>query len=241
MIRDLQRQVQLQQQLRQSGQRREEGRASGAVASGGSIKLRWRDGGRAPHKMYGEVSAVDGSVAYYQPGDLYSKTVLAYNFTNNKWSELPKCPNSSFSLAVVNTLLTAIGGMTSNREVTNSLLSLTDNKWTKQLPPMPTKHWLTAVLCSGRSLAVAGGVEGGKYLSTVEVMDTDPTVVHSQQPPTLTLPCISNTLWRPGLHTGRLGSEWQTIKVSIHLLTGCPPPVLPATVPSSTTEDFVIS
>ena len=58
-------------------------------------------------------------------------------------------------------------------EVTNSLLSLTDNKWTKQFPPMPTKRWLTAVVCSGRSLVVAGGSTGNKKLSTVEVMDTE--------------------------------------------------------------------
>ena len=69
MIQDLQKQVlELQQQLSQiAGLRREEGKgeASGTGASGGS-KLRWRDGGRAPRKMWGEVSAVDGSVVYFQ-------------------------------------------------------------------------------------------------------------------------------------------------------------------------------
>ena len=172
MNQDLQRQVlELQQQFRQrGGQRREEGEASGAAASGGSIKLRWRDGGRAPSKMWGEVSVVDGSVAYFRP--MGSKKVFA---CNNKWSELPKCPYDGFSLAIVKSLLTAIGGNTPNNEVTNSLLSLTDNKWTKRFPPMPTKRWLTAAVCSGRSLVVAGGSTGYKKpkLSTVEVMDTE--------------------------------------------------------------------
>ena len=174
MIQDLQRQVlELQQQLRQrGGQRQEEGEASGGTASGGTIKLRWRDGGRAPCKMYGEVSVVDGSVAYFK--QQWSKSVFGYNSTNNKWSELPKCPNSYASLAVVNSLLTAIGGKTSNDEVTNSLLSLTDSKWRIRFPPMPTKRWLTAAVCSGRSLVVAGGNgERDKDLSTVEVMDTE--------------------------------------------------------------------
>ena len=171
-IQDQQRQIhELQPQVRQRVQRQEEGEASGA-ASGGTIKLSWRDGGRASRKMWGGVSAVDESVAYFRPGG--SNCVLAYNSTNKKWSELPKCPNSDFSLAMVNSLLTAIGGMKPNYEVTNSLLSLTDNKWTKLFPPMPTKRWLTAVVCSGRSLVVAGGVgEGGKNLSLVEVMDTE--------------------------------------------------------------------
>ena len=72
----------------------------------------------------------------------------------------PNCPNSDSSLAMVNSFLTAIRGRTSNYEVTNSLFSLTDNKWTKQFSPMPTKHWLTAAVCSGRSLVVAGGLHG---------------------------------------------------------------------------------
>ena len=176
MTQDPQRQVlELQQQPRQSGgQRQEEGdpEASGAAASGGSIKLWWRVICWAPYEMYGEVSAVDGRVAYFRPGG--SNSVLACNSTNNRWSELPKCPNYGFSLAMVNSLLTAIGGETPNDEVTNSLLSLTDNKWTKQFPPMPSKRRLTAAVCSGRSLVVVGGLgEGDKNLSTVEVMDTE--------------------------------------------------------------------
>ena len=43
----------------------------------------------------------------------------------------------------------------------------------KAVPPMPTSHWLTAAVCSGSLLVVAGGTgEGGERLSTVEVMDT---------------------------------------------------------------------
>ena len=174
MIQGLLRQVQeLQQQLRlRVGQRREEVEASGAAASGGSINLRWRDGGREPSKKYGEVSAVDGSVAYFRA--VRSKSVFANNSSINNWSELSKCPNYGFSLAIVNSLLTAIGGETPNNKVTNSLLSLTDNKWTERFPPMPTKRRLTAVVCSGKSLIVAGGVgEEEKNLCAVEVMNTE--------------------------------------------------------------------
>ena len=165
----------LQQQPRQrGGQRREEEEASGAAASGGSIKLRWRDGGRAPCGMYGEVAAVEGSVAYFV---LETEGVYSYDSSNKKWSELPECPNHGFSLAVVNSLLTAIGGKMPNCELTNSLLSLADSEWTEQFPPMPTKRWLTAVVCSGKSLVVAGGSgrsgRRDKDLSTVEVMDTE--------------------------------------------------------------------
>ena len=158
-----------------ASQRRREGEASGAATSGGSIRLKWRDGGRAPCKMCGEVVVVDGSVAYFRSavGSLYC--VFAYNSTNNKWTELPRYPNYGFSLAIVSNLLTAIGGKTQKCEVTNSLLSLTDDKWTEKFPPMPTKRWLATAVCSGRSLVVAGGTsrEEKKSLSTVEVMNTE--------------------------------------------------------------------
>ena len=46
----------LQQQLRErGGWQQDEEEASGAAASGGSIKLRWRDGGRAPCKICGAI------------------------------------------------------------------------------------------------------------------------------------------------------------------------------------------
>ena len=168
MIRELQRYIQeLQQQLWQRDQRRKEWKTSYTAAT---IKLRWMDGGRAPCEMCGNRAAVDGCVAYFNSG---GHEVFAYNSTSKKWSELPKCPNRGFSLAVVNSLLTAIGGKTSNYEVTNSLLSFSGEKWTEWFPPMPTKRWLTTAVCSGRSLVVAGGKQGRNYLSVVEVMDTE--------------------------------------------------------------------
>jgi len=78
---------------------------------------------------------VNGRVAYFRPGGGWQYTVLAYDSAKNNWFELPWCPNCDFSLAVVNNLLTTIGGQTPNDELTNSLLSLTDMKWTEQFPP----------------------------------------------------------------------------------------------------------
>ena len=150
--------------------------ASGAAASGSGIKLRWKKGRvQAPCEMYGQVAAVDEGRAYFRSG--IGKKVYSYDSSSEEWLELPECPNHGFSLAVVNSLLTAIGGKTPSggdkTEVTNSLLSLIDNKWTEVFPPMPTKRWLTAVVCSGKSLVVAGGLIADKRLGTVEMMDTD--------------------------------------------------------------------
>ena len=174
-LQDQQIQVQqeLQRQLRQTKSQKSE--ASGATPSVGNIELRWSDGGRAPCKMWGGVATVDGCVAYFRCAPVEKEVpVYSFDFTSQKWSALPKCPNYGFSLAIVNALLTAIGGKMPNNKVTNSLLSLTDNKWTEHFLPMPTKRWVTTAVCSGRYLVVAAGWgEGGKRLGTVEVMNTD--------------------------------------------------------------------
>ena len=87
--------------------------------------------------MYGEVSVVDGSVAYFRP--VGSKSVFAYNSTNNKWFGSLGCPNSGCSLAMVNSLLTAIGGQTPNYELTNLLpASLIINGQNSFLPCQPS-------------------------------------------------------------------------------------------------------
>ena len=139
-----------------------------------SIHLRWRKSGSAPKKMYRGAAVVDGRVAYFRGPR--SSTVHAYDSPTQQWSTLPECPQDQFSLAVVNGLLTAIGG-----QATNTLLSLTgedrERKWSKEFPPMPTKRWLTAAVCSVKSLIVAGGTTGAGYnednLATVEVMNTE--------------------------------------------------------------------
>ena len=127
---------------------------------------------------------VDGRVAYFN--DNWSSTVHAYDSPTEQWSTLPECPQVFFSLAVVNGLLTAIGGKQSG-QATNTLLSLTGGgKWSKKFPPMPTKCWWTAAVCSVKSLIVAGGTTcAGDYrdnLATVEVIDEhgDLSVAYSQ-------------------------------------------------------------
>ena len=116
---------------------------------------------------------MDGSMAYFRPE--LSRTVQAYDTDKDVWSELPACPQDIFSVAIVNGLLTAVGGLQSGRP-TNTLLSLTGEgskrKWSKHFPSMPTKRYFTTVVCSGRSLVVAGGeIHHSTKLSTVEVMN----------------------------------------------------------------------
>ena len=148
----------------------------GQSARKGPLRLHWRKCGRAPCKMAITSPVVDGNMVYFHNYD--SSGVYSYDSEKQMWSSLPQSPHSYCSLAVVSGLLTAIGGLTRSwlgRNVTNQLFSLTgDGKWVECFSPMPTKRYGTAVVCSGKSLVVAGGSGGdNKSLHVVEVMDME--------------------------------------------------------------------
>ena len=157
----------------------------GQSARKGSLRLHWSKCGRAPRQMSKPSCVVDGNMAYFNECD--SKGVYSYDSEKQMWSSLPQSPHSHCSLTVVNGLLTAIGGQIGGwtfdaiggglvgRNVTNQLFSLTgEGKWVERFPPMPSKRYGTAAVCSGKSLVVAGGGGGdNKLLHTVEVMDTE--------------------------------------------------------------------
>ena len=138
----------------------------------GPLCLHWRKCGRAPGTMSRPSCVVDGNMAYFNSYN--SNVVYSYDSEQQMWSSLPQSPHTHCSLAVVSGLLTAIGGGPGGN-ATNQLLSLTgEGKWVEHFPPMPTKRFGTAAVCSGKSLVVAGGGGGdNKPLHTVEVMDTE--------------------------------------------------------------------
>ena len=141
--------------------------------SKGPLCLRWSECGKAPDKMRGPSSVVDGNMVYFNPENSYK--VYSYSSAERTWSSLPQCPHIHSTLAVVHGLLTAIGGGFLFTDVTNQLFSLTgERKWVERFPPMPTKRYGTAAVSSGKSLVVAGGGDTkNRLLDTVEVMNTE--------------------------------------------------------------------
>ena len=138
------------------------------------IKLKWREGKRAPCGMYRLCDAVvDGNTVYVRNGR--TAEIYSYNATTDSWSHLPDCVTVNGSITVIKSQLTTVGGSSSN-ELWSLKEGGTGREWTKKYPPMPTKRMLTTVLCTGTALIVAGGVgEGGVgiVLSTVEVMNVN--------------------------------------------------------------------
>ena len=98
------------------------------------MKLKWRKGKKALCAMVrGPDAVVQGSVVYLRNG---TQQVHGYDSTTGDWFQLPHCPHGYFSLAVVDNLLTAIGGM--QADYTSTSLSLevegSNEKWVEKLP-----------------------------------------------------------------------------------------------------------
>ena len=146
-----------------------------SVAQKDISKMTWREGKKAPQGMMRGAAVVDGNTAYFSP----AASVRIYSYQNilgnERWSRLPENPNKEFSLAVIDGLLTSVGGRDRGLfgAPTNTLFSLTgegERKWSEVFPPMPTPRYRTACITTEMALVVAGGKAGGD-LATVEVMD----------------------------------------------------------------------
>ena len=137
----------------------------------GPIKLTWRQGQPAPEGMgsYGGAAVVHGSTAYFSS----RHNVYSYTVPENKWTKLPQCKNELFAIAVINDVLTTIGG--NHNAATNTLLSLSGSSWEEILPPMPTNRVLPATANTPTNLVVAGGrlSRMGDEVATVEVLNIE--------------------------------------------------------------------
>ena len=131
----------------------------------------WRKGKNAPEKMTRGAAVVHGNTAYFRPGD--SKKVYSYQYIQEQWPQIPDNPNMAFGLAVIDGLLTSVGGY--NRDYTNTLLTLTGEgmrkQWSEIFPSMPTRRETSACITIEQSLVVAGGFRDSSYLDIVEVMN----------------------------------------------------------------------
>ncbi len=138
------------------------------------LNLTWRKCQEAPKRLRRGSAVIDTDryIAYFSS----YISVYAYEWQREEWSKLPDCPQPYHTLAVVNGLLTAVGGSAFGSR-TNTLLSLvgggSKRKWEKRFPPMPTKRICTAVVYSGKHLVVIGGYGDNGTVTTVEVMNTE--------------------------------------------------------------------
>ena len=118
---------------------------------------------------------VDGNTAYIKPGGT-SLVLNSCKITSQdlQWSTLPDTEYYCSSLAMIDGILTTVGGGRDS-EWTNSLLSLTGRRgrrqWSEIFPAMPTARSETVSVTTQQTLIVAGGVAEGENLTIVEVMN----------------------------------------------------------------------
>ena len=163
--------------LRSQVQKKDGGAKAGAVDMA-NIKLRWREGKKAPHEMSRYADAVVDNNTVYCQFDV--NKVYAYHIPSSNWSPVPDCPTKRFAITVIDDLLTTVGGFGDDGKNTNKLFSLTGEgsgrRWTERFLPMPTKRYSVSALCTGTVLIVAGGNGHGdkdEALNTVEVLNTE--------------------------------------------------------------------
>ena len=148
--------------------------ATATVAQKDVSKLKWKDGKKAPDTMSRGSAVVDGNTVYINAGGGSIK-IYSCQFTSQdlQWSTLPDTEYYNPSLAVIDGILTTVGGY-QYPESTNSLLSLTGRgrkQWSEIFPAMPTPRSQTVSVTTQQTLIVAGGVAESKNLNIVEVMD----------------------------------------------------------------------
>ena len=166
------------------------------------IKMKWRKGKKAPVAMarLRRAAVVYGTTAVFS----YSHNLYSYQSIQGEeeWSQLPNNPCLEFGLAVIDRLLTSVGGY--NKGYTNTLLSLIGEgegkQWFEIFPPMPTPRSDVACVSTEQTLIVAGG---NFSMETVEVMNINTKqwmVVTSfpQKSPFLSATSIGDTLYITG-------------------------------------------
>ena len=182
-----------------------------------NIKLSWRDGKKAPCEMFRPCDAVVLDNTVYCQHDYDNKKIYAYHTPSSSWSMLLDHPLSGgIAFAIIDGLLTTVGGKGRDSKETNKLFSLgSGSRWTEKFPPMPTKRAGVSALCNGTALIVAGGTNNlTNPLKTVEVLNIETQQWHTA--PDLPEPLSQSSLTLCGDVVYLLGGFKQTATNSVH-------------------------
>ena len=172
-----------------------------------NIKLRWREGKKAPCEMGKFCDAVVHNSIVYCKYNM-SNNLYTYHIPSSSWSWIwiNHPLKSGFAITVIDGLLTTVGGRQLKCDNSNKLFSLTGkgSRWIEEFPPMPTERCCVSALCTGTALIVAGG-SGifSRRLKTVEVLNTETRQWHTA--PDLLEPMSQSSLTLCGDHVYLLG------------------------------------
>ena len=98
---------------------------------------------RAPCRMVRGSATTDDRFAFFTPHDCIS--LYQYEYSTEKWSDLPQCPYCNSGLAIIDSELTTVGRR-DGRSCTNKLFTLQQRNWVKKYPPINTARSFLAVI-----------------------------------------------------------------------------------------------
>ena len=135
------------------------------------IELQWRKGNDACIELRREPDAViNGNTIFFKY--FWGKSIFSYNTDHQSWTEFPGCPVSSFSMAVLDNLLTVIGGKNADYAPVATLYSYSGKKWVQLFPRMKVeRYWTISNTCDSFLIVMGGEGSNRQVLNTVEVLD----------------------------------------------------------------------
>lgn len=146
-------------------------------------KVMWEKLEATTYHLSGTAAVVRQNAATKHNCVFFSKAltgdVIGYNVEKKEWFTLPRCPHCHFTLAVVDGLVTAVGGEVSFK-VTKSILSFSEDTtpstghWGELIPEMNVARKSPAVVTTPTYMVVGGGeIEGSTFSDIVEVLDIE--------------------------------------------------------------------
>lgn len=142
-----------------------------------SLKLRWQKERRMFWEMRWYPKTVQFHSNLYMGGRYRSEErciVLQYQYSTDCWRELPEYDYYWFGMCQVNGHLTLVGGRDRYTHNYTNKLGVWDpssQQWTQPYPPMITPRYFPEVATYNNYLLAAGGDDGRRMLTTVEVLD----------------------------------------------------------------------
>ena len=176
----------------------------------------------APCRMRRGSATTDHQYSYFTPAG--SNSVYSYQWSTEKWEELPPCPYHDSGLVIINGQLTTVGGYDGSRH-TNKLFTLRQRQWIEEYPPMNTARSDTTVVSSsdGECIIVIGGIGGGGWTATVELFQVNSRRWHQLKDLPLPLSWPSATICGNQLHV--IGLDGSGYSCSLQALLSSDRPI----------------
>ena len=171
----------------------------------------------APCGMRRGSATSDGQFAYFTS----SSSVYRYEWSSDKWKELPSCPQLNFGLVIINKELTAVGGTN-----TRKLLTLRERRWVEEYPLMKYARSSPAVVstCDGEYVIVMGGDgEGDPSTTTVQLFQVRSRRWYALTDIPKNLPCPTATICGDKVYV--IGYGWACYSCSVRALPSSDTPI----------------